>query len=201
MAISVRFLFRALFLPALTLSLAACDGDPVEPGPLPDAGLTMTVDASDPESWVLVDLAEPAVVVTAEDRQGSAEWDLAFQVSRVRVNGGEDGPAGMVVYCLCEHAGDSDEQIMALTPEAGLAGFEQLTIADVPAAGTGWSAATLQEAPWYRYNLAGGHQIWPTYNSYFLKRGTELYKIQVTGYYDSEGKARQITFRYARLDG
>jgi hypothetical protein len=53
--------------------------------------------------------------------------------------------------------------------------------------------------PWYRYNLDGGHQIWPTYDVFLIRRGDAVYKVQLTSYYGATGDSRQITFRYARL--
>lgn len=53
---------------------------------------------------------------------------------------------------------------------------------------------------WYRYNLTGtDNQIWPTYNVYLVRRGSVVHKVQLTGYYDLSGTARQITIRAARL--
>jgi hypothetical protein len=56
------------------------------------------------------------------------------------------------------------------------------------------------EHRWYRYNLTGtDHQIWPTYDVYLIRRGTEVYKVQLVSYYDATGDSRHITFRYAPL--
>jgi hypothetical protein len=55
-------------------------------------------------------------------------------------------------------------------------------------------------SPWYRYNITGiDNQIWPVFNVYLIKRGTAVYKVQLTGYYAVSGAARNITIRYARL--
>lgn len=54
--------------------------------------------------------------------------------------------------------------------------------------------------PWYRYNVTGtDNQIWPTFNVYLVKRGTEVHKVQLTGYYNLAGEARNISIRSARL--
>ena len=56
------------------------------------------------------------------------------------------------------------------------------------------------EHPWYRYNLEGNHQIWPTYQVYLIRKGADVYKVQLTGYYErNTGDARHISFRYAKL--
>jgi hypothetical protein len=54
--------------------------------------------------------------------------------------------------------------------------------------------------PWYRYNITGtDNQIWPTYDVYLVRRGSDVYKVQLVGYYDAGGRSRQITVRYAPL--
>ena len=51
----------------------------------------------------------------------------------------------------------------------------------------------------YRYNIGGDNRISPTYDVYLLRRGTAIYKVQITNYYNATGQARHITFRYARI--
>lgn len=182
----------------LPLVLSACDGSVTEPE-LPDPGATFTVDASSADVWALVDLGSPAQLVEAVDPGASFAWDLGFQATKLMLNGGTSGPAGMVAYCLCQNAGATSEEIMAMTPESEAADFDSVTRADIPAASAAWSAGVFDESRWYRYNLAGGHQIWPTYEVYLVKRGDEVYKLQLTGYYGADGAPRQITFRYALL--
>nr|MCU0616345.1 hypothetical protein [Gemmatimonadaceae bacterium] len=54
--------------------------------------------------------------------------------------------------------------------------------------------------PWYRYNVTGTDlQIWPTFNVYLVKRGAQVWKVQLVGYYDTQGQSRRITVRSARL--
>jgi hypothetical protein len=182
----------------VVLVAAGCESSVTDPE-IVDPGASLTVDASSTESWALVDLGSPAQVVQAPDPATSAAWDLGFQTTKVMLNGGASGPAGMVAYCLCQNAGATNEQIMAMTPDSERAEFEGVTRAQIPAAGEAWSATVFDGSKWYRYNLDGNHQIWPTYDVYLVKRGSEVYKVQITGYYGADGKARQITFRYARL--
>ena len=55
---------------------------------------------------------------------------------------------------------------------------------------------------WYRYNITGtDNQIWPTYDVYLVKRGTEVYKVQLINYYSASGDPRHITFRYEKVAG
>ncbi len=53
--------------------------------------------------------------------------------------------------------------------------------------------------PWYRYNLTGENIIHPTFDVYLIKRGDDVYKVQLINYYGSAGEPRHITLRYARL--
>lgn len=178
---------------------AGCDEGPTVPETEP--GETITLDASSSEDWAYLDLDTPARVVAIEDGATSSAWDMAFRVTGVRINGGENGPAGMQAYCLCQNEGISDAEVMELTADGQLPAFEEVTAADIPAAGAAWSAAAFDEHPWYRYNIAGGHQIWPTFQVFLVKRGSEVFKVQLTGYYGADGTTRQITVRYARLAG
>ena len=63
------------------------------------------------------------------------------------------------------------------------------------------TASVFNEQPWYRYNITNSNppQIWPTYNVYLVKRGAEVFKVQLIGYYDEAGQSRRITMRYAQL--
>lgn len=192
--------WRLIAAAGLALSATACDSSPTEP--VPDPGAALTVDASSNTAWALVNLGSPAQLVQASDPAASAAWDLGFQTTKVMLNGGATGPAGMVAYCVCQNAAASNEQIKTMTPESELTDFETVTKAQIPAAGDAWSAGVLDQKRWYRYNITGSdHQVWPTYDVYMVKRGNEVYKVQLTGYYGADGKPRQITFRYARLTG
>lgn len=61
-------------------------------------------------------------------------------------------------------------------------------------------ASVFGTSAWYKYNITGtDSQIWPTYNVYLVKRGSVIHKVQLTGYYNLAGEARNITIRAARL--
>ncbi|MEW5926048.1 MAG: HmuY family protein [Gemmatimonadota bacterium] len=183
------------------LVLAACDGGLTDAAPV-DPGATLTVDASSATAWALVDLGSPARLVQAADPASSPAWDIAFRTTAVTVNGGTSGPADVVAYCVCQNESATNEQVKTMTPESELADFQAVTRAQIPAAGAAWSAAALDQKKWYRYNITGSdHQVWPTHDVYLVKRGEEVYKVQLTGYYGADGKPRQITFRYAKLAG
>lgn len=338
--------------------LAACDDDGATGPNLDETGddfATFTVDAR--EAWAFVDLdGKTATQVTVADPTSSTAWDIAFLGTNVMLNGGAAGPGGVVGYCICQNAGATPAQIMAMTAESELADFRAVTAASIPAddaeweddalapAITGWwsydmtthrvsadpsrawkvraaeetnpvyakfrvvdidaATATQQNAgritiefavqpgagqpmgpvqtavidvrngrvyfdlatasvsdasdwdlafegytirlnsgvsgsgnagavleiletfeemadasnapastyaadsyggvfkarPWYRYNLTGNdHTIWPTYDVYLIKRGDEVYKLQIINYYNTVAEARHITARFAPL--
>ena len=303
----------------------------------------LTLDAS--SAWAYASLDEGEAVVV-EEPTSAPGWDIGFNATRVMLNGGAAGPAGVVGTCLCQNAGATDPQIVAFTPESELPDFEAVTSADIPDASEfqsdalvpaiqGWYAGTGETAvaapensslarlqdgtsfaklhvisahrslaehagqvtfefavqpaadqpfeatrtvtldasapsrvdlntgattradtasdlsldgftiqlnggvsgrgaaaaavateefssiatatidprsylqdnfggvfnshPWYRYNLTGENIIHPTFEVYLIKRGDDVYKVQLVNYYGSTGEPRHITFRYARL--
>lgn len=192
---------RLLSAGLIAVAAAACEGGPIDPPPS-DLGATLTVDASSATTWALVDLGTPAQLVQVSDPAASPAWDLGFQTTKVMVNGSTSGSAGVVAYCVCQNASATNEQVKTMTPETELADFQAVTRAQIPAAGEAWSAEVFDQKRWYRYNITGSdHQVWPTHDVYLVKRGNEIYKLQLTGYYGADGKPRQITFRYAKLAG
>jgi hypothetical protein len=121
---------------------------------------------------------ESASVVSAND-----DWDLLFDGYDIRVNGGVSGSGS---------AGAS----LAGEPFDAITDAGDLTSSHYRGDAFG---GVFDETPWYRYNLEGNHQIWPTYDVYLIRRGESVYKVQLTSYYGPTGDSRQITFRYARL--
>jgi hypothetical protein len=114
----------------------------------------------------------------------ASDWDIAFEGYTIRINGGVsgDGGAGAVL---------GDETFAAMTDAS-----------DAPAtvyAGDAFGGV-FDEHPWYRYNLQNDHQIYPTFDVYLIRRGDEVFKVQLVSYYGPTGNTRQITFRYARVE-
>jgi hypothetical protein len=111
------------------------------------------------------------------------DWDLRIDGFTIRVNGGISG---------------SGKGGAATTATA----FADLTTA-VTAANAyriDTYAGIFGTQRYYRYNILGDHRISPTFDVYFLRRGDDTYKLQVTSYYSATGTARHITFRWAKLD-
>lgn len=51
----------------------------------------------------------------------------------------------------------------------------------------------------FRYNLTGTDRLHPAFNTYLVKSGAKVFKVQVTDYYSNTGAAGFPTIRYARI--
>jgi len=145
------------------------------PGSPLGAAQTATLDASG-GGRVYFDLLRAEVT-------DASDWDIAIEGYDIRINGGVSGGGGAGAVL-------ADES------------FDEMTDAsDAPAevyAGDAFGGV-FDEHPWYRYNLEGNHQIHPTFDVYLVRRGDDVYKVQLVSYYGPTGDTRQITFRYALL--
>ena len=117
----------------------------------------------------------------------SSAWDLRFSGYQIRLNGGVSGPGGLsAVPDFTTPFAQIDAAYAASAPPQA---YRSDSYAGVFAA-----------SPWYRYNITGtDNQIWPTFNVYLVKRGNEVFRLQIVSYYSVTGAPRHITFRYARL--
>ena len=126
-------------------------------------------------------------LVAGTTSSAAGTWDIRFEGFLIRANSGASGGAGHLVAPPVD--GDFNAlDLVALraTPNAAF-GQDQL-------------GGPFGARPWYRYNVTGTDlQIWPNFNVYLVKKGERVYKVQLTGYYDTEGRARFITVRQARL--
>lgn len=193
----MRLSISGLASPRLALCLlvlaAACSSSSDLTGPTTSATASLTVDASTTTAFVALG-TQPKLVVGADTTSATA-WDISFNASTAALN----VSGGVSAYCMCQHELATDAAIMALTADAETSTFEVITSADIPAAAS-FDADVFTPHKWYRYNLTGNdHQIWPTFNVYLVKRGSTIYKIQITGYYDAAGSPRHITVRSALL--
>jgi hypothetical protein len=139
------FVLRGAVVAALLTVAGACSTDDVT-APLPPVEGTMTVDAS--AGWVYVDLDEGETVTPTPSAAESEAWDMAFSVTNVMLNGGEAGPGGVVGYCVCQNAGATNAEVVAMTAESELADFEGVTAV---APGAAWIEDVLTPAftGWY----------------------------------------------------
>lgn len=116
-----------------------------------------------------------------------AEWDLRLDGYTMRVNGGVSGTGG----------GGAARVLQT---------FDQVTnpSAVPPSVIRGDSFGGVfngaEEERWYRYNLQGNNQIWPTYHVYLIRRGDTIHRVQLVGYYSADGTPRQVSVRSAPLD-
>lgn len=51
----------------------------------------------------------------------------------------------------------------------------------------------------FRYDLNGDQRLSPTFNTYLVRNGAKVYKLQVIGYYGTSGSGGFPTLRYARI--
>lgn len=179
-------------LTALLVGLAACSSADAT-GPSPSNTASLSVDASTQTAFI--HLAEQPATVTGADTTSATAWDISFNATTVTLN----TAGGVTAYCLCEHETATDAEVMAFTADAENATFAAVISADIPAAAS-FGTDVFSARKWYRYNLTGNdHQIWPTFNVYLIKRGSSIYKVQITGYYDATGASRHISIRSAVL--
>jgi hypothetical protein len=343
MSFNVRSTSALLALASL-LATAACDNSELSAPPeLP--GGTITVNAS--TGWGYASIADSAVVAPI-DPAASTDWDIAFNATRVMLNGGAAGIGGVSAYCICQNAAATNDQVIAMTAESELADFEGVEESEIPAAesfvadslipafkgwatgsgagavastgktwllrlnddtsfaklrvlslegpsaanagtvrieyavqpnaaapfgpvdtldlpaaaptmvdlnaggtvtsGTAWDlkvtgwtilsnsgvsgggkvgvyadttafanvttaalpaqaysvdgfGGVFAGAPWFRYNIdpSAPNHIHPTFNVYLVKRGADVYRVQLINYYGPAGETRRITFRFAKL--
>ncbi|HET7630846.1 MAG TPA: HmuY family protein [Gemmatimonadaceae bacterium] len=120
-----------------------------------------------------------------------AAWDIALQGYTIYVNGGVSG--------------SGDVAAVLLVPSSFYTSYASITNIPVGAAGIpanafetdGAGGAFLTDLP-YRYDPTV-HQVYPTYDVYLVKRGTDVYKVQIAGYYGTDGTFGQLTVRAAKL--
>jgi hypothetical protein len=184
---------RALTVLSLALAIGACSNDTTAPEPLVPVTATFTADAATATAFVALGTQPRAVA--ASDSTSATSWDIAFNATNVKLN----TAGGVTAYCLCSNQTATDAAVMAMTATAQLSTFEQVSATAIPTDAS-FTADMFTAKKWYRYNLTGAdHQIWPTFDVYLVKRGSTVYKVQVTNYYGATGTARQITIRSALI--
>lgn len=135
-----------------------------------------------------LDVSSGAVYFDLESGEvtDGSEWDIVIEGHAIRVNGGVSGSGSAAA------ARYADGSFDAITDDT-----------ELPSDGAFRADAfggVFEAHPWYRYNLENQHRIWPTYDVYLVRTGSDVYKVQLIGYYDEADDARHITFRYAQLE-
>jgi len=175
--------------------VVACSDDLTSPADQSLATETVTVDAASSSAFVALG-AKPRVV-TGADTTSATAWDLSLNATNVGLN----AAGGVTAYCVCGNEALTDIAVMALTADAQLSTFTNVSSVDIPESAS-FTADVFTAHKWYRYNLTGDdHQIWPIFNVYLIKRGSAIYKVQITNYYGATGAPRQITIRSAPIRG
>ena len=130
---------------------------------------TLTVDATDRESWVYVSLLE-GETVDSKDAATSLEWDLGFQRTAVIANGGVSGSGDAEVLVLEDIA---FEEILEAPGGEYIADTEQIATI---ARGDGW----------YTYTGPPNHWILPNARVYILRTAIgDFAKLRFMGYYEN----------------
>ena len=147
---------------------------------------TFTIDAMNREAWAYFSFASGAVV-EVEDATNSEAWDIGFQRTQVKLNGGISGPGMGSVVMLTE----TTFEVVAVAPVDGYLADTEDTLAIVPQSEKGW----------YIYTGPPAHWILPLEDRVFVVKAADgaFAKLRFVGYYkDNENKKDSgfITFEY-----
>ena len=148
--------------------------------------LTFTIDATNREAWTYFSFATGDVVAVA-DAENSEAWDIGFQRTKVKLNGGISGPGMGSVVMLTE----TTFEAVTEAPADGYKADTEDTLAIVPQSEKGW----------YIYTGPPTHWILPLEERVFVIKAADgtLAKVQFIGYYkDNENKEDSgfVTFKY-----
>ena len=158
---------------------------PVEPVEMLEA-VTFTIDATSKEKWTYFSFAA-GDVVDVEDAATSEAWDIGFQRTQVKLNGGVSGPGEGSVVMLTE----TTFAAVTAAPADGYVADTADTLAIVPQSEKGW----------YLYTGAPTHWILPLEDRVFVAKAADgtFAKLRFVGYYkDNENKQDSgfVTFEY-----
>lgn len=147
---------------------------------------TYTVDATNAEAWTYFSF-DTGEVVVIEDAANSEDWDLGFQRTKVKLNGGVSGPGMGSVVMLT----DTSFEDVDTVPEDGYLTDSAETLAIVPQSEMGW----------YIYTGPPTHWVLPLEGRIFVIRTAtgKFAKVRFIGYYkDNENKvdSGNVTFEY-----
>ena len=148
--------------------------------------LTFTIDATNREAWTYFSFAS-GDTVNVEDAENSEAWDIGFQRTQVKLNGGISGPGMGSVVMLTE----TTFEAVTEAPVDGYLADTEDTLAIVPQSEKGW----------YIYTGPPAHWILPLENRVFVIKAADgtFAKVRFIGYYkDNENKKDSgfVTFEY-----
>ena len=147
---------------------------------------TFTIDATNREAWAYFSFAT-GDVVAVEDAENSDAWDIGFQRTNVKLNGGISGPGMGSVVMLTETTFEG----VTAAPADGYKADTADTLAIVPQSKKGW----------YVYTGVPTHWVLPLEGRVFVIKAADgtFAKVQFVGYYkDNENKEDSgfVTFKY-----
>lgn len=148
--------------------------------------VTFTIDATNREAWAYFSFAT-GDVVEVEDAENSEAWDIGFQRTQVKLNGGISGPGMGSAVMLTE----TTFEAVTAAPADGYREDTEDTLAIVPQSEKGW----------YIYTGPPTHWILPLEDRVFVIKAADgtFAKVQFVGYYkDNENKQDSgfVTFEY-----
>ena len=148
--------------------------------------LTFTIDATNRETWAYFSFAS-GDTVKVEDAENSEAWDIGFQRTQVKLNGGISGPGMGSVVMLTE----TTFEAVTEAPADGYLADTEDTLAIVPQSEKGW----------YIYTGPPAHWILPLEDRVFVIEAADgtFAKVRFIGYYkDNENKKDSgfVTFEY-----
>lgn len=147
---------------------------------------TFTIDATNEEAWAYFSFADGDIVDVA-DAENSEAWDIGFQRTKVKLNGGISGPGMGSAVMLTE----TTFEAVTTAPEEGYLSDTEDTLAIVPQSEKGW----------YIYTGPPAHWILPLEDRVFVIKAADgtFAKVHFIGYYkDNENKKDSgfVTFAY-----
>ena len=159
------------------------------PADIPAVGLeavTFTIDATNNEAWAYFSFTS-GDIVEVEDAVNSEAWDIGFQRTQVKLNGGISGPGMGSVVMLTE----TTFEAVTVAPADGYLADTEDTLAIVPQSEKGW----------YIYTGPPAHWILPLEDRVFVVKAADgtFAKLRFVGYYkDNENKKDSgfVTFEY-----
>lgn len=157
--------------------------------PESDGSFTSQVDATSMADWVYFSLQSRAEVTPAAPEQ-SDEWDVGFQRSNVKLNGGISG-AGRVSVSASNEPFDA---VMA----PPLDGYRE-DADDADGDGNPDYAFAAGDG-WYEYDPAA-HTLSARDTVFVVKTAGGYFKLQFSSYYDAAGTPAKPQFRWAPLGG
>ena len=148
--------------------------------------LTFTIDATNREAWAYFSFAS-GDTVKVEDAENSEAWDIGFQRTQVKLNGGISGPGMGSAVMLTE----TTFEAVTEAPADGYLADTEDTLAIVPQSEKGW----------YIYTGPPAHWILPLEDRVFVIEAADgtFAKVRFIGYYkDNENKKDSgfVTFEY-----